>query len=281
MTDNNFISMLYDSTFKALWKDKNNQEWFIKLIELITHVDLHNYQLYDPELNSGNKIKDYRLDLLFIEKGSNLDSENLFNIEMYTDYSKENSNKSHAYIFRLFGYGYNKGDNYKHKRAIQLNFYNSFCPHDKDISIIQYMLRDKSKNIELDDITIYDVYLSKYKGICYNSGNELAAMLSFMQAEIFDEMKKIASGNKEALKIVSDLEDLIMENKFIGVYNNEIIQKKMQNSARSAGYDEGRAEGQKEASENIAREMLKNSVDIDVISKCTGLSVEEIKHLSK
>lgn len=63
-----FVSPLNDTTFKALWKSNNGRAWFSKLIKLITTLDLDDYELYDPELNSGNKLKDYRMDILFIKK---------------------------------------------------------------------------------------------------------------------------------------------------------------------------------------------------------------------
>ena len=34
------------------------------MIKYLTNIDLTNYTIVDAELNSGNKIKDYRLDLL-------------------------------------------------------------------------------------------------------------------------------------------------------------------------------------------------------------------------
>ena len=270
---NNFISPLYDSTFKYLWKKDTSRKWFTELIKLITTVDLSDYNLYDPELNSGNTNKDYRLDILFIKNQSINNSKEVFNIEMYKDYPKYASEKSHAYIFRLIGYAYKEGESYTKRCGIQLNFINDYCPYDKDIRITNYMLRDIENNLELDNIKIYDVYLPICKGICYNDDEEdqISPMLAFLQSESFSEMKEIANGNKEMLAMERDLEDLIMEDKFMGVYNNEIEQKKIANTERYYGG--------LEAKEEIAKKMKEKDIPIETIIECTNLTKEEIEKL--
>lgn len=45
-------------------------------------------------------------------------------------------------------------------------------------------------------------------------------------------------------------------------------------SIKETGYDKGRIEEKKK----IAKEMLKNNIDIEVIIKCTGLTKEEIEN---
>ncbi len=50
---------------------------------------------------------------------------------------------------------------------------------------------------------------------------------------------------------------------------------------RKKGHKEGRIEGQKEASISIAKSLLKNNIDINIISESTGLSIKEIESLKK
>ena len=100
-------------------------------------------------------------------------------------------------------------------------------------------------------------------------------MLAFIQSESFEEMKKIANGNKEMLAVEKDLEDLVMEDKFMGVYNNEIEQKKIANTERYYGKIEGKEETQQE----IAKKMKEDNIDLDIIEKYTSLTKEEIDNL--
>ena len=89
------------------------------------------------------------------------------------------------------------------------------------------------------------------------------------------EMKKIANGNKEMLAVEKDLEDLIMEDKFMGVYNNEIEQKKIANTERYYG----KLEGIEETQQEIAKKLKEKGISIDIISETTSLSKEEIESL--
>ncbi len=51
------------------------------------------------------------------------------------------------------------------------------------------------------------------------------------------------------------------------------------NTARNIGMEEGRVEGKEEGIEETARNMLKNNIDIGIISKCTKLSKSHIMTL--
>lgn len=276
LLNNRFVSMLDDTTFKALWKSENGRIWFSKLIKLITTLDLNEYELYDPELNSGNKLKDYRMDILFIKK----DNSKSIDIEMYSRSKKGDRIKPSQYAFNLLGTRLKGGEDYSEHSLVQVNFYNGYFQENKDINIICYQIRDESGNYDKKYLKIYDVYLSNYKGLCYNEADELEAMLSFLTGTSYDDLRRIANGNKEALDIVKDLEDLAMEEKFWGVYENNreniIMQNTMYKEGVSDGVEQGINQGIKLNQIEIAKNMMKSNYSKDEISKITGLSLEEI-----
>ena len=84
---------------------------------------------------------------------------------------------------------------------------------------------------------------------------------------------------------MDELERLGLDDKFGVAYDNEAMQKRMINTARSWGYDDGKADGKAEGLEEgkktIAKNLLKNGISIDLVSESTGLSVEELKELEK
>ena len=49
--------------------------------------------------------------------------------------------------------------------------------------------------------------------------------------------------------------------------------------ARQAGLKEGRLEGERDKAIETAKKMLENEIPIDLITKCTGLSLSEVKRL--
>ena len=92
---------------------------------------------------------------------------------------------------------------------------------------------------------------------------------------------------------MDELERLGLDDKFGLVYDNEVMQKKMINTARSWGYDdgyddgkeEGKAEGLEEGARTkeieIAKNLLKDGISIEVVSKNTGLSIESLENLTE
>ncbi len=80
---------------------------------------------------------------------------------------------------------------------------------------------------------------------------------------------------------MDELERLGLNDDFGVVYDNELMQKKMINTARSWGYDDGKEAGAKAKEIEIAKNFLKNGVSPDIVSESTGLSVEELEELEK
>ena len=78
---------------------------------------------------------------------------------------------------------------------------------------------------------------------------------------------------------MDELERLGIDDKFGVVYDNEAMQKRMINTARNWGYDDGKEDGLKEGKISIAKNLLKKGVSIDLVSESTGLSEEEINNL--
>ena len=77
------------------------------------------------------------------------------------------------------------------------------------------------------------------------------------------------------------LERLNEDDKFRTDYNVELVRRKEINSARLDGYDDGYDAGAKAKEIEIAKNLLKDGIPIEVVSKNTGLSIEELEELKK
>ncbi len=138
------------------------------------------------------------------------------------------------------------------------------------------MISDESGKYKKNYMKIYEVYLSKYKGLCYNEANELDAMLSFLSANSYEEMERIACGKKEALAIMDELKKLSKEENFLPEYDFEREMRRVTNTEKEIS----KQEGKESAIREVAIKLLKNNVDIKTISNSTGLSIEEINSLN-
>ena len=79
---------------------------------------------------------------------------------------------------------------------------------------------------------------------------------------------------------MSESEKLWLDDKFGLAYDNEIMQKKMINTARSWGYDDGKEAGAKAEKIEIAKNLLNIGTPKEDIIKVTGLSKEELENLT-
>jgi hypothetical protein len=163
--------------------------------------------------------------------------------------------KNHSYLYRIAGNQFNKGDKYTKYKVIQVNFNNSLCNIDKNIGIATFEFQDKEHNMKIEEIKDYEVYLPKYKNICYNKDNEKEMMLALFTASSYEELKHIANGNKEALNIVDELEKLSEDKYFGALYDNAVIQKKLENSA----FDSGEIKKEKEIFLSLKKKILQRT----------------------
>ena len=83
---------------------------------------------------------------------------------------------------------------------------------------------------------------------------------------------------------MDELERLGINDELGAVYDNELMQKRLMNTARNWGYDDGKADGKAEGLEEgkkiIAKNLLKDGISIEVVSRNTGLSIEELNKLN-
>ena len=280
--NDNFVTILADSTFKYMFKDY--RDFFKKVIKSTTNVDISEYELYNNEINSGNKARDYRLDIL-------LKKDNDFIIiEMNKNADKRTLLKARKYLYaKAQDGGLVEGEEFKKMRTILINFNNSKYKNDKEAISVGYDLINEKYNDVIDEIKIYDIYLASLKNVRYNGSNEKETYLAMFRAESFEEMRDIANGNEEALKVVEELERLSENDEFRVLYDAEKMRRKEINSARLDGYDDGyengitkgKEEGAKEEKIEIAKNFLKDGIPIEVVSKNTGLSEEELEELKK
>ena len=260
--NDNFVTLLADSTFKYMFKDY--RDFLKKVIKSTTNVDISEYELYNNEINSGNKARDYRLDIL-------LKKDNDFIIiEMNKNADKRTLLKARKYLYAVAGGGLVEGEDFKKMRTILINFNNSKYKNDKEAISVGYDLRNEKYNDVIDEIKIYDIYLESLENVRYNGGNEKETYL-----------------NKEALKVVEELERLSENDEFRVLYDAEKMRRKEINSARLDGYDDGYDDGKAEGLEagakaekiSIAKNFLKNGVSPDIVSESTGLNEDEINNL--
>ena len=92
------------------------------------------------------------------------------------------------------------------------------------------------------------------------------------------------TNNPEDIKIIEELERLAMNEKFIYDYDREAVRIKTENSIRKEAMELGERRGirlgERKEKHNIVKAMLKDNVAVNLITKYTGLSAQEINKLA-
>ena len=269
-----FISLMSDTTAKALIKDDHYRWFYEDFIKFATGIDLKNYIAIDNELNTGNKVKDYRADTIFRNKNR------LVNLEFNQDVHVHTMIKNIKYALRMAGNGFLQGEKYYHRFVTQINLNNKI----KDTRVKKwngndYKLEDYNSKSYLKDVRIITIDLGEYKGIVYDGTNKYETYLSMLTAESYEEMERIVGDLKEGKIIMEKLKELGLDDEFGMYYDAEIVHRKEINSARSDGRKEGRKEGAKEREKSIAKAMLKAGESVNKVMNYTGLKKKDIKLL--
>ena len=198
-----FISLCSDTTFKYLYKNKETRDWLNYIIKEKFNLDLTGFTLVDNELNTGNRFKDYRLDLV-LEKDNTV-----VIIEMNQDYYDFLQVKNYGYLYRTAGLRFMTGEEYSSKKTKLILFNDFKNPKDPMNKTGNYMLMDSNSNLVIEDIESFEIYLPNFKKICYDN-SEVDVSLSLFSARSYEEMRELTNNPKDIL-VIEELEKMAME----------------------------------------------------------------------
>lgn len=280
-TNQKLIPLTSNTMFKELFGREENKNVLAYL--LCIYFDLDYKFVYDniKHLNTQlgiEHIKNYKYNVDVIVS---LNNKVVIGLEMNKSFWKGLENRNLSYISNTFSSQFRSGslkeDFYNSKKHIQINFNNYNYPKDKERGI--YRLKEIETNEELTDIIeIHHINLEMIKSKCYNEVEELSnidKVGNFLKSEDIDEVSKIVG--EEMKDILDKLIELSNDEKLVGLYNEEELQEQIKKSIREDAIEQG-IEQEKL---NIAKKMLEENIDVNIISKVTELSIKQIKNIIK
>ena len=257
-----FIGLYQDSTFKLLFKSEFI--WFYRdIIYKHTNIDINDYDLYDNEINLGNKYNknDMKLDILLKHK----EKLEFINIE-FNNYNclRRNEVFLHSLAVKL----YNKTNKNKELIVRQINF-NMINKEDKLFDHIS--LKNLDNKIMSENFQIYNYNLYINDGIGYNYDK----YYQLMNCKSYSEMESVVKGDDRLMTLVEKLKELGEDSEIISIYTKSDDREMLLADARLDGEARGEARGV----EKTARNMLRKNYDPKVVSELTGLSDSAVKAL--
>ena len=277
------ITIFSDSMFKTMFQNENRLKYSAKLISYYVDIEyeelLKNIRLGKNELDKKKKKnKGERCDYVASINNSTI------NIEVNNNANIKTLERNIEYAFRLFSKYVTEGKNEnQYTQVIQLNINNFSFQGNKNIVDVN-AIQNKDGLLLTEKLIFIQIYVPNLLRKWYNLGKEkleesekflLALVLKDINSskELGDGIEIMKEYIEEAQEVVVVLDDDLRES-----YDKELAMKEW-------GYDEGKIEGYNTGKEDktveIAKNLLKENANIDMIEKCTGLSLKELEKLQE
>ena len=281
------IPIISDTMFKTMINNTDRKQYASLLISIVLNKDYK--EIYDNiEFIKGTLDKERE-----IEKGREVDfickvDNEYVGIEMNNNFSKSALERNISYCMDIYKSNLRRGESYSFNHVVQINI-NNFFFKGNDQGEEEYSLKNNKGELLTDKIKIFNIYLPLIRKKYYN-GEELSYLEKLMlvfNEEDNEKLSKVYEGESIMEEYVKDAKRASMEDDVVGLYDKELHEEKLRitelEEAREKGIETGMAagiaKGKKESILETAKKLLKEKVDIDIISKCTGLTQEEINNL--
>ena len=149
--------------------------------------------------------------------------------------------------------------------------------HRRNAAYIFSKYSEETKREFIYNLTIYEFNIDKIFEEFYNGG-EKYKFIALLNADK-KQLDKLCKGDKLMFKFKEEIVDLNWESQFSKYMTTEEDHEKVLNTLLENAQEEGSKQGSKQEKVNIAKEMLKDKVDIETIAKYTNLSVKQINAL--
>ena len=274
------ISILSDTMFSCMFQNENRIKYSAKFLSYFVDISyeelLKNLKL---SKNLVSKEKEY-------DKGNRCDyvariGKTTLGIEVNNNYNAEIMERNLEYAYRQYSEKIVRGGIkekngktiYEYSQTIQFNINNfAFKGNEKIIDI--YGIQN-DEGLRLNNKMIFvQIYVPNLMKKCYTKGIEsLDEKEKYIYALVEQDISKLEKvGDIVMEEYVKEAEEVCFDTGFGEAYDKEW-------ALRDQEYKNGIEEGTVSEKKAIAKNLLDNKVDINIISAATGLSKEEIETL--
>ena len=280
-----FYTCKYDKAFKEIMMKEENFNILKKVLETILKVRIQEIKLQPLNLNTGNiHIKGKEVDLLVITEQGKIE------VEVNTYYNDYVRTRNFSYITSIYNNQVTVGEKYNEDtNIIQINL--NYGVKDTEYKRV-YKVRDETGKEYIKNFCIYEINMEKLKEIWYDK-NELEIeknkYLLMLDMEISD-LRKL-SKDQVVREYMEKIEKLNEDPIFINWITKEKDEQMIKNTQLyratqeginigiSQGIKQGVNQGMKKEKILIAKSMLQENMNLELIHKITGLTKEEIEKL--
>ena len=267
------IDILNDICFKSLFRSVEARGMVSRFLSALTGISKERFlnaeyvggELTKKKLTERGKIADIII---------KLDEEDeTCIVEMNKYDTGDIIEKNLSYAFSVFNESTKKGIR-KWPKVILINIDN-FNRFNADEPIIELEMRDTKNKYNIDIVKVYHIVLENFDNLNYNIDKEITKFVEFIKTSKFSDLEKISKGDNDYMAGYRKVEDLSTDSEFIGYYDYEQAHQDDLEMAEYTGLKKGIEQTKKELVINMVNEGL----TLEVISKVTNLSIQEIKNI--
>ena len=279
------LQVKYDELFHDLINENemNTIEWIAMQILNCSYEDIHG-KVEVRNIRKQRVLKNERNK--FVDLIVNFKNETII-LELNNNF-KGNYTRNLMYAFNelLSYFGHDEGSYYKKiHRVVLINlnwFYkgNDFGLPEKQEFELPYPNYLKQGYI----LKVVNINLDRYNELCYNQVKENDKFYKLLTIDNESDLSKLTKDEKLLIDYSTKLKDLSSDNN----YKEKVMDQRIEdNLARQEGYFEGIDEGilqgiekgKKENQKEIVLNMYNNKISLEMISKCTSLTIDEINDI--
>ena len=282
--------------FCDIFNQERNASKFEKFVSIYFDIDFdkvhNNLKLMPRDLSKTKKFEAWKEVDLYLK----LDNELLkINIEINDRNEQNKMDRNLIYLCKISSDNYRQGDHlYKDiytSRQINFNVHDNI----NNKLITEYELIEKesnrvfSKKMQIDAINI-----AMINNVCYNSLNKkeklvynFIKMIMTEDEKEFEKVSELIMSEKESKDLLNQVKEKSSDDEYVYLESAYSTQEEYEEASRAfdiegaklKGKEQGLIEGKEQGIIETAKKMLDEGIDIALIEKITGLSIEEISKL--
>ena len=276
-------AVINDYIFKKIFSKKGNESILKDFLISVLDIPIQKVETR-AEVSLERQIEENKLGRLDIL--AKLDDSTIVNIEVQI-LNKYNFIDRTMYYWS--GNYYNElraGEDYKEvKKVIAINILDYEIFEEGPYHEIARIRRDFKNKILTDKMELHFIQIPKFLKENRGTKTKLEQWMQFISQKDEKEVELAMKENEEIKKANEEYEYLTGDEaeRRLALLREEAIrdEKTMLKGSREEGIEIGRKEGKKENKIEIAKNMLKERMDIRTISRLTNLTIEEIENLKE
>ena len=272
-----FYTAKYDRVFKTIFCNEDNTVLLKGLLSRILKKNIEIIEFLRSELPVSSTVdKAKTVDLLV-----KADNEYL-HIELNCNYAEYLHTRNFIYFNNIYSRKVIRGEQYDYStKFLHIDFTYGLSKNINDINY--YYVMDENKNKYIDNFEMIEFNMDKIMNYWYNSDrkkvNEYKHLIMLDLDQ--DNLDKISIGDDFVKEYEKQVTTLNNQETFQSFMSYEEDQRLIQNTEKKIAYEDGLEQGISQEKIEIAKNMLKENIDISIISRTTGLDINTLNKLSK